>query len=67
MDHIEYEPSTQIRHVVYALDDVKSENISQHFNPVYELIERELEKGSVLVHCAAGVSRVRLILSSQPL
>ena len=67
MEHIEYESSSEIRHIVYSLLDVKTENIGKLFNTVHETLERELESGSVLVHCAAGISRVCLLLNSQRL
>jgi len=65
MEHISYAETDKIEHIVYSLLDIKSENIGKHFNPIHELIEDALSKGSVLVHCAAGVSRVLFYLISQ--
>lgn len=32
--------------------------MSQHFSAAYSFLAESLAKGNVLVHCAAGVSRV---------
>ncbi len=37
--------------------DSETYNISRHFDDVLYEIESGLEKGNVLVHCAAGISR----------
>lgn len=47
-----------IKHVVYPLLDGKSENIAVFFERFYELVEGNIKKGNILVHCAAGISRV---------
>lgn len=73
LDHLEI--PTFVTHIVYALLDAKSENIFKYFEESFNCIEKsintltlELREGSVLVHCAAGVSRVRpYLLSRQPL
>lgn len=65
MEQVEYDAS--IKHIVFPLLDMKSENISKFFNQFYELMERELAAGSVLVHCAAGISRVCAAPFSPPL
>ena len=56
MDHISYKEG--IHHVVYPLLDGKQEDIAVFFDNFYEIVQKNLQKGSVLVHCAAGVSRV---------
>lgn len=56
MDHLSFEP--HIRHHVYNLLDVSSENMAKHFSGFYELAESELQKTNLLVHCFAGISRV---------
>ena len=48
-----------VKHVVYPLLDMKSENIAKYFSQFYDLMQKELARGSVLVHCAAGISRVK--------
>jgi protein-tyrosine phosphatase len=62
MDHVEYDHS--VNHIVYPLLDMKSENITKYFTQFYELMEKELARKNVLVHCAAGISRVKLPLYS---
>jgi len=64
MDHVEYDHS--VNHIVYPLLDMKSENITKYFTQFYELMERELARKNVLVHCAAGISRVTLAKCSLP-
>jgi protein-tyrosine phosphatase len=58
MDHIAYDQA--IAHVVYPLLDGKQEDIAVFFDNFYEIVQNNIQKGSVLVHCAAGISRVRL-------
>lgn len=65
MDHLEYDPS--VNHIVYPLLDMKSENITKYFTQFYELIEKELARNNILVHCAAGISRVTQMAFSLPL
>ena len=47
-----------ITHKVYNAWDMPSYNISRHFEDAYEFIDSQLQNGNVLVHCAAGISRV---------
>ena len=56
MDHVKYESS--ILHIVYPLLDGKNEDIASFFDAFYNLIETNIKRGNVLVHCAAGISRV---------
>lgn len=42
-------------HKVYNAFDVESYRISQHFDDSFRFIDANLTKGSVYVHCAAGV------------
>ncbi len=62
MDQVVYADS-KVRHVVYPLLDAKSENITKFFNAFFALVEEQILKGNILVHCAAGISRVSLSLS----
>lgn len=64
MDHVEYDHA--VNHIVYPLLDMKSENITKYFTQFYELMEKELARKNVLVHCAAGISRVAVSLCSLP-
>ncbi|KAL4442264.1 hypothetical protein ABPG74_005605 [Tetrahymena malaccensis] len=51
-------PETLIpEHLVINAQDVESYDIKQHFDECIEFIERNINYGSVLVHCMAGVSR----------
>jgi protein-tyrosine phosphatase len=61
MDHVRFE--AEIEHVVYPLLDAKTEDISSLFDEFYNLIETNIRKGSVLVHCSAGISRVSFVVS----
>lgn len=59
MEHIKYE--SDILHIVYPLLDGKNEDIASFFDAFYNLIETNISRGSILVHCAAGISRVIMI------
>lgn len=57
MEHISFTPESKVKHIVYPLLDSKRENMSKLFAPAYNILEQQLSEGSVLVHCAAGISR----------
>lgn len=38
--------------------DAPQYNMAQHFSSAYDFLEESLQRGNVLVHCAAGISRV---------
>jgi protein-tyrosine phosphatase len=59
-DHLTIDPS--IKHITYPLLDSKTENIASFFEQSYHNIEQSLARGGVLLHCAAGISRVLLVL-----
>jgi protein-tyrosine phosphatase len=70
LDHLQIPGS--VTHIVYPLQDVKTENIKSYFDECFVTIDRskgyynvELNEGGVLVHCAAGVSRVHTVLYSR--
>ena len=46
-----------IAHLQLQIEDRIDEEISQHFDTTYKFIEEHRQKGNVLVHCMAGVSR----------
>lgn len=48
---------SNIKNVVYPVWDVVNFDISKYFSKGYDTIENGLSEGSVLVHCAAGISR----------
>jgi protein-tyrosine phosphatase len=62
MDNLSYDRS--IRHLVYNLTDSKSENLSKHFGDFYALVEEEIPRTNILVHCFAGISRVYMRVCS---
>jgi len=43
--------------MVLELDDWMGEDILSHLDAAFEFIEKGMQTGSVLVHCAAGISR----------
>ena len=53
-----------LRHKIYAAIDEPNYNITKHFNESFVIIDKGLLFGSVLVHCAAGISRVFILLFS---
>jgi protein-tyrosine phosphatase len=63
MDHLDY-TQLGLKHIVYPLLDHKSQNIAQFFEEFYGIVERQIRKGNILVHCSAGISRVNFALFS---
>ena len=59
MDNLSFD--SDVRHIVYPLSDAKSENIAKFFLHFSEIVDKELERGSILVHCFAGISRVGFV------
>ncbi|CAK60831.1 unnamed protein product (macronuclear) [Paramecium tetraurelia] len=55
--NVKYPPTSDIVHKVYNILDIESCNIKRIWGDTYQQIDEGLLKGSVLVHCAAGVSR----------
>jgi hypothetical protein len=58
-------PLNHVRHHYFPLNDNPEEDIRQYFSKVSSIIFKSIRKGnSVLVHCAAGISRsVSLIIA----
>lgn len=48
----------------FDLDDYNGQKVHHTFDPAFEFIENNRKKTNVLVHCAAGISRCSMILSS---
>ena len=49
---------TGIRHKVFNALDIPSYNLGKHFAEAFDWLDEQLKVGNVLVHCAAGISRV---------
>lgn len=48
----------------FDLDDSSTQKVEHTYAPAYEFIEEQRKKTNVLVHCAAGISRCSMLLSS---
>lgn len=55
---IAYAKDHQINHKTINAFDLPSFKMTPHFEEAYKFIDDALKKGNVLVHCAAGISRV---------
>lgn len=56
------EPKKDFVHKILPIYDLETEDISKYFEESVDFINKGLEKGAVLVHCQAGVSRSATIL-----
>jgi protein-tyrosine phosphatase len=57
MDQLDYS-QMQLTHILYPLLDAKRPSAGQAFAAFFEIVERQIREGNVLVHCSSGVSRV---------
>jgi protein-tyrosine phosphatase len=57
----------QIIHKRINADDIPTYRMTPHFDDAFKFIDEGLKRGNVLVHCAAGISRVIIQIFSQPL
>lgn len=64
---IVYPKDLQITHKTINAFDLPSYKMTPHFEEAFQFIYDALKKGNILVHCAAGISRVTNTLFSQRL
>lgn len=53
-----------IEHLKFDLDDYQGQKVDHTFEPAFDFIENQRKRTNVLVHCAAGISRCSMILTS---
>ena len=58
---VSYAKDHGITHRKIEALDAPQYNIAQHFPSAYSFLAESLQRGNVLVHCAAGVSRVSFV------
>jgi len=61
---VKYSSDLQIDHKIINALDLPSFKMTPYFEEAYEFIDQALKKGNLLVHCAAGISRVCMRLCS---
>ena len=59
---ISYPKDAEINHKVINAFDIPSYKMTPHFEEAFKFIEDALSRGNILVHCAAGISRVSFFL-----
>jgi predicted protein tyrosine phosphatase len=64
---ITYPKEHELNHKIINAFDIPSYKMTPHFEEAYNFIEDALKRGHLLVHCAAGISRVNKPLASQQL
>ena len=64
---ISYQKDHGINHKTISALDIPSYRMTPHFEEAFRFIADALSKGHILVHCAAGISRVVLLSRSQQL
>jgi protein-tyrosine phosphatase len=62
---ISYPRDHLITHKIIKALDIPTYKMAPHFEEAYQFIKQGLQEGNVLVHCAAGISRVRCGLCSR--
>lgn len=56
---VKYPKEANINHKVINAFDVPTYKMTPHFDEAYKFIKDALSTGNILVHCAAGISRVK--------
>jgi protein-tyrosine phosphatase len=62
---VNYPKEHSINHKVINAFDIPSYKMTPHFDEVFRFISDSLKNGNILVHCAAGISRVIFYSFSQ--
>lgn len=57
MDQLDYS-QMDLTHILFPLLDAKRPSAAPTFANFFDILERRIREGNVLVHCSAGVSRV---------
>jgi protein-tyrosine phosphatase len=60
--HAEYAKEDVDQHLVIEAEDCYREELVQRFDETFAFIESNRERGAVLVHCFAGISRSATIV-----
>lgn len=58
MLNISYPKDLEINHKTIHAFDIPTYKMTPHFEDAFNFINNGLKSGNVLVHCAAGISRV---------
>lgn len=60
---VSYPKDMGMNHKIINAFDIPTYKMTPHFEDAYQFIKNALQKGNVLVHCAAGISRVKNIIN----
>lgn len=60
---VSYPKEAGINHKIVNAFDIPTYKMTPHFDECYNFIRDALQNGNILVHCAAGISRVTPALS----
>jgi predicted protein tyrosine phosphatase len=59
---VSYPKEMGINHKIVNAFDIPTYKMTPHFDECHHFIRDALQNGNILVHCAAGISRVRAYL-----
>ena len=62
---VQYPKDLGINHKTINAFDMPSYKMTPHFEEAFAFIDDALRRGNLLVHCAAGISRVYFCLCSR--